>query len=465
VAERGLPSWPKITIRLYDAHNGEVKIAGRSHPVVAADPRESAIAIVAERAAQLGRAVKATAVEPDGTSWPLVIHPDGQVDAIAVSDSDKKPIWPILVAAGAALVLIFGTVGYLVLRGPSEPPPPVASPTLPSLPAPEIKKDVFDARPYPPGFSKTANWSVDLAEGTVPAVSPDGTKVALITPASRIAMLDGTGKVLWQDDVPDGSQSPVFTTVDDKAVVAVLSSSTLRYWPVAIPGALPTEVDVPSQMDVQFFGTSPMAVSDEGDAAVLTGGKFVDIGGRPRRATFLLAVGKRALMAGYHGPEVWWGEPGKDPVAVNLTPPAGVKGIDHVALGSQTWVIVMWTKSSTEVEPAVHDAATGKVLATCPATSSADAGQWVPDETGKVAALGNCLIDFVKRKTWPVPDFEAVSVMGTSFFSSSGSSAVLLAPGGTPMPVSPDTARPWGIVAGQAVVVHNDVLYVLAPKK
>ncbi len=43
MAEKGIPSWPKVTIRLYDDHNAEVKIAGRSHPVNHHDPRQAAI--------------------------------------------------------------------------------------------------------------------------------------------------------------------------------------------------------------------------------------------------------------------------------------------------------------------------------------------------------------------------------------------------------------------------------------
>jgi len=85
IQSESIPSWPKVTIRLYDDHNAELKIAGRSHPLVTPDPRQAAILIVAERAAQLGRAMRATAIEPDGASWPLVIHPDGMVEA-ATSD-------------------------------------------------------------------------------------------------------------------------------------------------------------------------------------------------------------------------------------------------------------------------------------------------------------------------------------------------------------------------------------------
>ncbi len=422
MAERGLPSWPKITIRLYDAHNGEVKIAGRSHPVVAADPREAAIAIVAERASQLGRAVKATAVEPDGTAWPLVIHPDGQVDATEVTDTGKKkPIWPILVAAGAAIVLIGGVVGFLLLRGPSEPVVPAGPPTLPSLPAPDIHKDVFDARPLPPGFTSTANWSVDLARDTVPAVSADGTMVAIRTTDDKVALLSAAGKVLWQDSVPGRSESPVFTSIDGKPVVAVRSDKTLLYWPLKGDVAAATEVEIDSGYQVNFFGPSPMATTDDGKAFVSE---------------------------------------------VDLQKPPGATGVHHVAFASQGRVIVMWSKSDGTGIPAVHDAASGRILATCQATTAPeDVGNWVPDQVGKVAALNSCLIDFTKRKTFPMDNnFSPVSVMGTSFFGDA-SSSVIVTPGQKARHTPQETARPWGIAGGQAVVVHDSVVYVLAPKK
>ncbi len=466
MAERGLPSWPKITIRLYDAHNGEVKIAGRSHPVVAADPREAAIAIVAERASQLGRAVKATAVEPDGTSWPLVIHPDGQVDATEVTDTGKKkPIWPILVAAGAAIVLIGGVVGFLLLRGPSEPVVPAGPPTLPSLPAPDIHKDVFDARPLPPGFTSTANWSVDLARDTVPAVSADGTMVAIRTTDDKVALLSAAGKVLWQDSVPGRSESPVFTSIDGKPVVAVRSDKTLLYWPLKGDVAAATEVEIDSGYQVNFFGPSPMATTDDGKAFVIVDGTFVEVTDKPRRATFLLANGHRALMAGYYGP-LWWGEPGKPSGEVDLQKPPGATGVHHVAFASQGRVIVMWSKSDGTGIPAVHDAASGRILATCQATTAPeDVGNWVPDQVGKVAALNSCLIDFTKRKTFPMDNnFSPVSVMGTSFFGDA-SSSVIVTPGQKARHTPQETARPWGIAGGQAVVVHDSVVYVLAPKK
>ncbi len=61
------------------------------------------------------------------------------------------------------------------------------------------------------------------------------------------------------------------------------------------------------------------------------------------------------------------------------------------------------------------------------------------------------MIDFTKRKTQTVDGLEPVSTMRTAIFDSS-SSPVFVVPGGKPQAIRPGTARPWGIVAGQAVV-------------
>lgn len=468
MADKGTPSWPKITIRLYDGHNGEVKIAGRSHPLVAADPREAAIGIIAERAGQLGRPVKATAVEADGTSYPLIIHPDGQVDALDANAPQRKPIWPILVAAGIALALVTATVLYLaVFRNPPAAGP-VVTPTLPPLPLPDIKADVYDARPRPYGFTTTATWTIDLAETTTPAVSSDESLVAVITPDQKIVMLNGAGEVQWQDEVPKNTKSPVFTTIDDKPVVAVTTDDSMTYWPTKGAG-LPTKVDLESGQEVQFFGKSPLMTDREGGSYVVSGDEWQGIPPKPRRATVLLADGKRVLMAGYFGP-LFWAEPGKAAAQTQLRAPTGGTTVDHVVAASPGRVVVLWkTKTAETVIPAVHDANTGALQATCKATTNAsDPGDWVPDQVGKVAALGPCLIDFAKSRTYQVDGFRPLSVQRTAIYGSVsgiGTGTALITPGGKPIQVPEDTVRPWGIVAGHAVIVHEQTLYALAQPK
>jgi hypothetical protein len=466
MADKGIPSWPKVTIRLYDDHNAEVKIAGRSHPVNHHDPRQAAIALVAERAAQLGRAVKATAVESDGASWPLVIHPDGQVEAIEVSTKSDKPIWPIIVAAALAIVLVGSTAVYLlVLRGSGGDPKPPAANKLPELPAPKVGPDQFVARPVPPGWSVNASWTVDIAEKSTPVVSPDGSEVAILTPDQKVAVFDSSGKVLWQDKVPKNAKNPVYTTIDSKPVLAVAAPKSLLYWPG--DGIESTEVELPDGASVQFFGTSPLVLLNDGaaGASVVSGGELRPVPNQPRLSTMLLAEGDKALIARYAGP-LYWSQPGKDLVDVALKPPPGATAIDHITMASPGRALVIWKTKTTEVIPSVNSTVDGSVVAACPAVGSSRprTWKWLPDASNKVAAYGECLIDQTNRKTRLIDDFEPLSVTQTTIFGNLTSNLVAVPPGGKPVTVPSNTARPWGIAGNHAIVVHAAVLYALDKK-
>ncbi len=467
MADKGIPSWPKVTIRLYDDHNAEVKIAGRSHPVNHHDPRQAAIALVAERAAQLGRAVKATAVESDGASWPLVIHPDGQVDAIEVSTKSDKPIWPIIVAAALAIVLVGSTALYLlVLRNPGPAKPDPEAGKLPQLPAPKVVPDQFAARPVPPGWTANASWTVDIAEKSTPAVSPDGSEIAVLTADQKIAVFDSSGKVLWQDKVPKNAKSPVYTTIDSKPVVAVTAPKSLLYWPG--DGFESTEVELPDGASVQFFGTSPLVLLNDGaaGASVVSGGELKPAPNQPRLSTILLAEGDRALMARYAGP-LYWSQPDKDLVTIQLKPPAGATAIDHIALASPGRAVVIWkTKTTDVVIPSVNSTVDGSVVAACPTVSSNQTTnwKWLPDQSNKVAVFGECLIDQTNRKTTPLEDFTPLSITQTTIFGTLTDKTVAITPGANPVEIPPNTARPWGIAGNHAIVVHASVLYALDKK-
>ncbi|TCO24628.1 hypothetical protein EV652_108160 [Kribbella steppae] len=466
-----IPSWPKVTIRLYDDHNAEVKIAGRSHPVNHHDPRQAAIALVSERAGQLGRPVKATAVESDGASWPLIIHPDGQVEAIDTDargkkKGEEKPIWPIIVAFVVAGVLIAGTALYLtVFSGGDGVAKPTASPKLPSLPEPKVVPDQFSARPVPLGWTSNASWTVDIAERTVPAVSPNGTEVAVLTPDDKIAVFDSNGKVLWQDKVPNDAESPVYTTIDSKPVLAVVSSDTLYYW--AGDGAEATEIELPDSAKVQFFGTSPLVQMGSAGASVVSGGELKTVPNQPRSSTMLLAEGDKALMARYQGP-LYWSQPGKDLVTLDLKPPTGAKEIDHVVAASPGRALVLWKSAkTTDLIPAVHSTADGSPVATClPASKGAlDTWDWVPDTARKVAAWGECLIDLSNGKTFYHEGFKPQSIAGTTIYGTAREGLIATTPGRGSYPLPQATARPWGLAGSHAIVVHDSVVFALDKKK
>nr|WP_202891674.1 hypothetical protein [Kribbella shirazensis] len=456
---------------MYDDHNAEVKIAGRSHPVNHHDPRQAAIQLVSEQAAQLGRAVKATAVEADGASWPLIIHPDGQVEAIETASRKKKPIWPIVLAFVVAGVLIAGTTLYLtVFSKLGEGTPKVTeSPKLPVLPGPNVRPDEFAPKTQPLGYSAHASWTVDIAEESTPAIKPDGTEVAILTTDQKVAVFDSNGKVLWQDKVPKDAENPVYTSIDSKQVLAVTTPDALYYW--AGGGAEAKTIELPDAAQVQFFGKSPLIVlSNDSGAMVVSGGELKAVPEKPRNSTVLLAEGDRTLMAQFQGP-LFWAQPGKEPTRLDLQKPGGTGGVLQVVSAGPDYAQVLWTstKDPEEVVPVVHSTASGKPVAVCRPVRKGDTDgwDWVPDPNRKFAAWGECLINLTlsKNNTRPLTGFQPLSVAGSMLYGTLSSTPYAVSPNWTAYAMKEGTIRPWGLAGSRAVVVFNSVLYALDPAK
>jgi hypothetical protein len=129
----------------------------------------------------------------------------------------------------------------------------------------------------------------------------------------------------------------------------------------------------------------------------------------------------------------------------------------------------MWKSAkSGGLIPAVHSTASGSVVATCPTTDEGTSGswQWVPpDGQGKVAAWGECLINFTAHKTFSYPQFQPLSISGTTIYGTVGSDLFATTPGSPSRQLPRDTARPWGIAGTHAIVVHDSVLYALDKSK
>ena len=468
-----IPSWPKVTIRLYDDHNAEVKIAGRSHPLNNMDPRAAALQLVAEQAAQLGRPMKVTAVEADGASWPLIVHPDGQVDAVDTNTGKKKPIWPIVLAMVVAVVLLGGTVLYLTVFSKLGDHKPVAttSPKLPLLPGPSVHVDDFAPKTQPPGYTAHADWVVAIAKDSTPAIRPDGTEVAILVEDAdssnrKVVVFDSSGKVLWQDKVPKDASSPVYTTIDSKVVLAITTRDTLYYWEG--DGALPKEIQLPDGATVQFFGKSPLIMlqGEQAGAMVVSGGALKAIPEPPLLSTILLAEGDRVLVSRYNGP-VYWLQPDKPLTTLNLEKPGGAGQIKQVVAASPDYVLVLWTlaKDPYQVIPVVQSTASGKLVAVCQTQQehATDDWAWVPDPKRTAAAWGECLINLSSRKIHMVPGFEPLSLTGGFIYGTLDGKTVAISSNWNQYPLAAVT-RPWGIAGSHAIVVYDSYLYALDRK-
>ena len=95
--------WPRGTATLNEDGTAQVSIGGTVTEVAAGDvdeARAQVVAIVAQRAAQLGRPLRVLTRDPAG-EWPLIIHPD---ETVTEDDSrEARPQSPEPAAAATAL--------------------------------------------------------------------------------------------------------------------------------------------------------------------------------------------------------------------------------------------------------------------------------------------------------------------------------------------------------------------------
>ncbi|MBW9207951.1 AAA family ATPase [Mumia sp. zg.B17] len=74
-------TWPHVEVTLNPDGTGEVSIGGSVQKLAAAgvdQAREQVVALIAQRAAQLGRPLRTLSRDPDG-EWSIIIHADGNV--------------------------------------------------------------------------------------------------------------------------------------------------------------------------------------------------------------------------------------------------------------------------------------------------------------------------------------------------------------------------------------------------
>ncbi|GAA3051512.1 hypothetical protein GCM10020000_35970 [Streptomyces olivoverticillatus] len=90
-----VPDWPAPVVRL--TGQGTVEVDGVTVALPPdldnAEARQWAVMNVAERYARLGRAIRVTAIEPDGTTFPLIVHLDGTVEALAIETTGGRRGW------------------------------------------------------------------------------------------------------------------------------------------------------------------------------------------------------------------------------------------------------------------------------------------------------------------------------------------------------------------------------------
>ncbi len=85
-------TWPRVEAMLNDDGTAEVSIGGTLHPIAAPSVEEArvqVVALLAHKATQLGRPLRAITRDPDG-QWPLIIHGDGTVEEDTTTEPQTR---------------------------------------------------------------------------------------------------------------------------------------------------------------------------------------------------------------------------------------------------------------------------------------------------------------------------------------------------------------------------------------
>lgn len=181
-------------------------------------------------------ACRVTAIDPDGTKWPMVVtSSDGERysledDAEAEGAGGRRPwLWPAVAIAGA-LALSAGGFG-IALAYRSAPAPVAAAPTPSATPTemPTIA---------PAGSSTHARWGFGpVADSRPVALLPSG-DIAVVQAGEgntrHLTIVDQkTGHARWTTVLASGAaDGPWVTKVGAKTAIMTASTTTITWWAV-----------------------------------------------------------------------------------------------------------------------------------------------------------------------------------------------------------------------------------------
>jgi outer membrane protein assembly factor BamB len=478
-----VPPWPAPTIAITD--DGAVLLDGAAlllphglNPVAA---RQRALEAVAAQYADLRRPVRVTAVDPDGTSWQLILHPDGSTQPLDPAPTgrrrlpgpaDKRAAGPRApsqargLIAAAVFLLVIALIAGVVIAATSGGHSPVAAPhpTTSASVGPAVPGPANLPVPAPAGYSTRAVWATALAPDTSPAVSADGSTIALITAQNRLAVLDpATGTPRWTTTLPDQATGTlVITTIDRTTTVVLLTSDHLYAWPVTGPQHPVTSIALPAQAAVSFVGPSPLVTLPDQTAAVITGGtlRTLDV---PVGTTALSANGTTITAADSGHWQLL--TPGHSPTAPRtMTPPTPGARLLRVLAVDGPHLLTAWTVGTAQ-RVVLYDTATGRATATATADSGLDQAPACAGPT--LLAFGPLVIDLTNGAVRHDLTISTCQSAGTHLYVQDTNQAWYDAAVGTDTPLPSGAPVPAGTADGRALVVADKLdqhlLYALPP--
>lgn len=272
-----VPAYPVITLTGADDPDN-VTVDGA--PFTGEDAFDQALAACAERAGELGGAVRVRGIDRDGTAWPMVITSTGELhDLPGHPDSPTKPRRAKvsrrgLLVGGAAVLLAGGTAGgviaYRTVTAPEENPPPPLYPgqgaNVPVVP--------------PDGVGTVAQWAVTIADDTTPVMLSDE-RIVLTTVSGALVIVDAlTGQLQWSG-IPAGDLDRVGElTIGGTPVLASYADDEAVLWPLddpSTPSPQTLTVDAGRAETVMTSSPAPLWMLESQTVSYLAGNALATV--------------------------------------------------------------------------------------------------------------------------------------------------------------------------------------------
>lgn len=229
-----VPPYPVLTLTGADDPDN-VSVDGE--PIKGDDAFDRALSLCAQRAGELGGAVRVRGIDSEGAVWPMVVTSAGELHDLsehleaAAPAPEHTGISRRSVLIGAAGVLTLGvaavgsTIGYRAITAPEESAPP---PLFPG------KGANLPVNP-PSGVGTVAEWAVMINPDTQPILLTDQ-RILLMTSKDGLVIVDAlTGQMQWSG-APNGSLNAVNETlIDGTPVLASYTDDSVTLWPLNDP--------------------------------------------------------------------------------------------------------------------------------------------------------------------------------------------------------------------------------------
>ncbi|QGX08812.1 hypothetical protein EEW87_17560 (plasmid) [Janibacter melonis] len=308
---RSVPAFPIVNVRLYRTEDGAVtgEVDGADVDVDPDAPIDSVMRHAQDAAATRPmRAVRVTATDVDGKTWPMVVHADGRTwDLDTTPEPERTGMRRSVVAAIAAGTLVLagaGLGGAWYIAAHQDPPTATAPVAAPAGEAPVVPVA---------GWARRAAWvspAINVPSDGAPLLVTDSTVVATLDdgPSAQLAALrPDDGATLWTVPIDNRvTGSPQQVAYQGREGIAVATGDALTIWPNSTTEPNPTTWEI-SEPGLTLVPTSkiPLLASTETLTALVLQGDALQQRVLPAGAQPLVATDDAAVLAADDSGR-WW---------------------------------------------------------------------------------------------------------------------------------------------------------------